>query len=86
MKFHFLPSNRDLKPENILLDQEGHIALTDFGLSKLPLGDAKTYSFCGTVEYMVRDCTIEFLSRSLIYEISASHLSLYAFPGAGSCK
>jgi len=41
---------RDLKPENILLDQEGHIALTDFGLSKQPLGDAKTYSFCGTVE------------------------------------
>lgn len=42
---------RDLKPENILLDQEGHIALTDFGLSKLPMND-KTYSFCGTVEYM----------------------------------
>lgn len=43
---------RDLKPENILLDQEGHIALTDFGLSKQPLDGSKTYSFCGTVEYM----------------------------------
>lgn len=42
---------RDLKPENILLDQDGHIALTDFGLSKLPMND-KAYSFCGTVEYM----------------------------------
>ncbi|XP_066598928.1 ribosomal protein S6 kinase 2 beta [Prorops nasuta] len=43
---------RDLKPENILLDTEGHISLTDFGLSKQPLDDCKTYSFCGTVEYM----------------------------------
>lgn len=42
---------RDLKPENILLDEEGHIKLTDFGLSKEALDD-KAYSFCGTVEYM----------------------------------
>lgn len=42
---------RDLKPENILLDEEGHIKLTDFGLSKEAL-DEKAYSFCGTVEYM----------------------------------
>lgn len=44
---------RDLKPENILLDIDGHIALTDFGLSKESVdGSEKAYSFCGTVEYM----------------------------------
>uniref|UniRef100_A0A8C5C000 Ribosomal protein S6 kinase n=1 Tax=Gadus morhua TaxID=8049 RepID=A0A8C5C000_GADMO len=44
---------RDLKPENILLDEEGHIKLTDFGLSKEAVDhENKAYSFCGTVEYM----------------------------------
>jgi len=43
---------RDLKPENILLDKCGHIAITDFGLSK-QLGDnGTTTTFCGTPEYL----------------------------------
>src|SRR3712207_6834634 len=44
---------RDLKPENIIIDSNGHAKLTDFGFAKRlnnPL--ARTYSVCGTPEYM----------------------------------
>ena len=38
---------------SILLDTDGHIKLTDFGLSKESIfEEKKTFSFCGTVEYM----------------------------------
>lgn len=47
---HTLP----LPLHSILLDADGHIKLTDFGLSKESIDDdsKKTFSFCGTVEYM----------------------------------
>lgn len=43
---------RDLKPENVLIAADGHIKLTDFGLSKRLLPHEKTLTMCGTPEYM----------------------------------
>ncbi|RCI14670.1 hypothetical protein L249_6784 [Ophiocordyceps polyrhachis-furcata BCC 54312] len=44
---------RDLKPENCLLDADGHLLLTDFGLSKVAVEPSETCnSMLGTVEYM----------------------------------
>lgn len=76
---------RDLKPENCLLDVEGHVVLTDFGLSKVPV-DGKTNTICGTAEYMAPeilmgleyDITVDWWSLGiLIYDMmtgSVSHL------------
>ena len=41
---------RDLRPENILLDHKGFLRLIDFGFAKVCEG--KTYTVCGTPEYM----------------------------------
>jgi len=49
---------RDLKPENILIDKDGHLALTDFGMTKQLKKGENTRTFCGTPEYLAPEVVL----------------------------
>lgn len=54
---HFCHQNgvthRDIKPQNLLLDKDGHLKISDFGLSALPeqLRNGLLHTACGTPAY-----------------------------------
>jgi len=73
---------RDLKPENVLLAHTGYVRLTDFGFLKRLQPGERTYTLCGTPEYLAPEIILNkghgkavdwYCLGMFVYELMAGH-------------
>lgn len=86
---------RDLKPENLLVARDGYVKIADFGFAKrLKPGD-KTYTLCGTPEYMApelfkqsgHDRGVDWWALGILaYEMVLGSPPFYSPDGDGSAQ
>ncbi|NXD70222.1 KGP25 protein, partial [Eolophus roseicapillus] len=77
----------NLKPENLMLDQRGYMKLVDFGFAKELHQGEKSFSFCGTPEYVApemlcqqgKDFTVHFwMLGVLAFELLVGRLLFHS--------
>ena len=52
-----------MQPENLLLESSGHIKITDLGFAKYLPSGKRTYTLCGTPDYLAPEIILNKVGR-----------------------
>ena len=62
-----------MQPENLLLDTKGHMKITDLGFAKVVTGDKRTYTLCGTPDYLAPEIILNKVCQRLTQPLFMHH-------------
>ena len=62
-----------MQPENLLLDARGHMKITDLGFAKIVTGDKRTYTLCGTPDYLAPEIILNKVSQRSAHLLFLQH-------------